>query len=73
MAKSVDGLDNLGFILEDYNKDLRTRQTYEVKSGDTGGLLEFLQKMQSEDFNFSYVIQVDLDYLITNIFGHMVE
>ena len=73
MARRVGGLDNLGFIPEDYNNDLRTRQIYEVKSGDTGGLLEFLQKMQSEDFHFSYAIQVDLDYLITNIFGHMVE
>ena len=39
-----------------------------MKSGDTGGLLEYLQRMQSEDLNFSYAIQVDLDDLITNIF-----
>ena len=39
-----------------------------MKSGDTGGLLEYLQRMQSEELNFSYVIQVDLDDLITNIF-----
>ena len=39
-----------------------------MKSGDTGGLLEYLQRMQFEDLNFSYAIQVDLDDLITNIF-----
>ena len=39
-----------------------------MKSGDTGGLLEYLQRMQSEDLNFSYAIQVVLDDLITNIF-----
>ena len=39
-----------------------------MKSGDTGGLLEYLQRMHSEDLNFSYAIQVDLDDLITNIF-----
>ena len=39
-----------------------------MKSRDTGGLLEYLQRMQSEDLNFSCAIQVDLDDLITNIF-----
>ena len=33
-----------------------------------GGLLEYLQRLQSKDLNFSYAIQVDLDDLITNIF-----
>ena len=68
MARKVSGLDNLGFIPEDYNNYLRTRRTAEIKSGDRGGLFEYLQRMQSEDLNFSYAIQVDLDNLITNIF-----
>ena len=68
MARSVGGLDNLGFIHEDYNYYLHTRWTDEMKSGDTWGLLEYLQRMQSEDLNFSYAIQVDLDDLITKIF-----
>ena len=68
MAKIVGGLDNLGFILKNYNNYLRTRQTDEMKSGDTRGLLEYLQIMQFEDLNFSYAIQVDFDDLITNIF-----
>ena len=68
MAKIVGGLDNLGFILKNYNNYLRTRQTDEMKSGDTRGLLEYLQIMQSKDLNFSYAIQVDFDDLITNIF-----
>ena len=68
MAKRVGGLDNLGFIPEDYNNYLRTSRTDEMKSRDTRGLLEYLQRMQSEDLNFSYAIQVDLDDLITNIF-----
>ncbi|KAL3499810.1 hypothetical protein ACH5RR_038903 [Cinchona calisaya] len=36
--------------------------------GDTGGVLEYLQKMQLEDPNSFYAIQVDEDDLITNIF-----
>ena len=52
MAKRVGGLDNLSFILEDYNNYLRTRQTDEMKSRDAGDLLEYLQRMQFEDLNF---------------------
>ncbi|KAL7229943.1 hypothetical protein ACSBR2_008482 [Camellia fascicularis] len=36
--------------------------------GNTGGVLEYLRKMQLEDPNFYYAIQVDEDDLITNIF-----
>ncbi|XP_075648610.1 protein FAR1-RELATED SEQUENCE 5-like [Castanea sativa] len=57
MARRVGGLDNLGFIPEDYNNYLCTKRTEEMKSRDTGGLLEYLQRMQSEDLNFSYAIQ----------------
>ena len=39
-----------------------------MKSGEIGGLLEFLQRMHSEDLNLSYATQVDLDDLITKIF-----
>ena len=53
------------YIYIDY---LRTRRTDEMKSGDIGGLLEYLQIMQSKDLNFSYAIQVDFDDLNTNIF-----
>ncbi|KAL8170628.1 hypothetical protein V2J09_022432 [Rumex salicifolius] len=37
-------------------------------SGETGGVLEYLQGIQIEDPNFFYAIQVDEDDLITNIF-----
>ena len=35
MTRRVGGLDNLGFIPEDYNNYLRTRRTEKMKSGDT--------------------------------------
>ena len=56
MAWRVGGLDNFGFVPEDYNNYLRTRWTEEMKSRDKGGLLEYLQRMQFEDLNFSYAI-----------------
>ena len=49
MAKRVGGLDNLSFIPEDYNNYLRTSRIDEMKSGDTGGLLEYPQRMKYED------------------------
>ncbi|KAL4332079.1 hypothetical protein GQ457_15G027670 [Hibiscus cannabinus] len=68
LARKVGGIENLGFIPEDYSNYLHTRRTKEIKVGDTGGVLEYLQNMQHDDPNFSYAIQVDLDDLITNIF-----
>nr|KYP66793.1 Protein FAR1-RELATED SEQUENCE 5 [Cajanus cajan] len=68
MARRAGGRENLGFIPEDYRNYLRSKRTMQMKSGDTGGVLEYLQKMQLEDSNFFYAIQVDEDDLITNIF-----
>lgn len=68
MARKVGGIENLGFIPKDYNNYLRTKRSEQMKVGDTGGVLEYLQRMQYEDPNFSYFIQLDVDDLITNIF-----
>ncbi|XP_042443240.1 protein FAR1-RELATED SEQUENCE 5-like isoform X1 [Zingiber officinale] len=68
MVKQVGGRDNLGFIPQDYNNYLRAKRTRNIRVGDTGGVLEYLQKMQFDDPNFFYAIQVDEDDLITNIF-----
>ncbi|XP_027062786.2 protein FAR1-RELATED SEQUENCE 5-like [Coffea arabica] len=68
MARKAGGRENVGFIPEDYKNYLRSKRTRDVKIGDTGGVLEYLQKMQFEDPNFFYAIQVDEDDLITNIF-----
>ena len=68
MALQVGGRENLGFIPEDYRNYLRSKRTIQMEVGDTGGVLEYLQKMQLEDPNFFYAIQVDQDALITNIF-----
>ncbi|XP_027067800.1 protein FAR1-RELATED SEQUENCE 5-like [Coffea arabica] len=68
MALQVGGRENLGFIPEDYKNYLCSKRTIQMEVGDTGGVLEYLQKMQLEDPNFFYAIQVDQDALITNIF-----
>ncbi|KAM1631202.1 hypothetical protein ACFX2K_019235 [Malus domestica] len=68
MSRQVGGRQNLGFIYDDYKNYLHSKRTREIKLGDTGGVLEYLQKMQLNDPNFFYAIQVDEDDLITNIF-----
>ncbi|KAJ8768700.1 hypothetical protein K2173_023604 [Erythroxylum novogranatense] len=68
MVRQVGGRENLGFIPDDYRNYLRSKRTRDAKRGDTGGVLEYLHKMQLNDSNFFYAIQVDEDDLITNIF-----
>lgn len=68
MASQVGGRENVGFILEDYKNYLRSQRTMNIKIGDIGGALEYLQQMQSDDPNFFYAIQVESGDLITNIF-----
>ena len=67
MSRRIGGRENLGFIPEDYNNYLRAKRSQNMRIGDTGGVLEYMQNKQSEDLNFSYAIQVDVDDLITNI------
>ncbi|KAG8365107.1 hypothetical protein BUALT_Bualt18G0069900 [Buddleja alternifolia] len=67
MARQVGGRANVGFIFEDYKNYLRSKRTVEMKIGDTGGVLEYLQQRQLDDPNFFYAIQVDEDDLIANI------
>ncbi|KAK9928743.1 hypothetical protein M0R45_025864 [Rubus argutus] len=67
-SRQAGGREHLGFIPEDYSNYLRSKRTREMKSGDTSGVLEYLQRAQLNDPNFVYAIQVDEDDLITNIF-----
>ena len=68
MSRQAGGRQNLGLIHDDYKNYLRSKRTRKMKLGDTGGMLEYLQKMLLNDPNFFYAIQVDEDDLITNIF-----
>lgn len=68
MAKEAGGYENLGFTREDMKNRLYSKRSLKVNEGDTGGVLEYMEKKSSEDVNFFYSIQVDEDDLITNIF-----
>ncbi|CAO2147099.1 unnamed protein product, partial [Urochloa humidicola] len=68
MAKEAGGIENLGFTREDMKNKLYSKRSLKVHQGDTGGVLEYLEKKTSEEEKFFYSIQVDEDDLITNIF-----
>ncbi|KAG6433528.1 hypothetical protein SASPL_105142 [Salvia splendens] len=76
MAKEVGRIQHLGFTHIDLKNYLRTKRTLEIKQGDNGGVLQYLQRMISEDPHFYYAIQLDVEDLITNIFwtdGRMIQ
>ncbi|WCJ32289.1 hypothetical protein M5689_013725 [Euphorbia peplus] len=68
LSRQAGGRENLGFIPKDYRNSLRSKRTMEMQKGDIDGVLEYLQTKQSNDPSFTYVIQVDANDLITNIF-----
>ncbi|XP_047979054.1 protein FAR1-RELATED SEQUENCE 5-like [Salvia hispanica] len=76
MAKEAGRIQHLGFTHIDLKNYLRTKRTLEIKQGDSGGVLQYLQRMISEDPHFYYAIQLDVEDLITNMFwtdGRMIQ
>lgn len=68
MALKAGERENIGITLTDYNNYLQSKCTRQVRSKETRGALEYLQRMEAKDPNFYYAIHVDLIDLITNIF-----
>ncbi|XP_052189986.1 protein FAR1-RELATED SEQUENCE 5-like [Diospyros lotus] len=68
MTRRAGGRESLEFTHDDYRNYLRTKRTTKVKLDETGGILEYLQRMQLEDPSFFYALQLDNEGLITNIF-----
>jgi zinc finger SWIM domain-containing protein 3 len=53
MAKEASGIQNLGFTREDMKNKLYSKRSLQIKQGDTGGVLEYLEKKTSEYGKFS--------------------
>ncbi|PKA56056.1 Protein FAR1-like sequence 5 [Apostasia shenzhenica] len=51
-----------------YKNYIRAKRLRGMKAGDTGIILEYLQKMKSCNSSFYYAIQVDEDDKMTNVF-----
>lgn len=67
MVRHAGGRDNLGFIHKDYKNYQQSKRSMDME-GDACHILEYLQKMQSDDPNFFSAIQLDNLDQITNIF-----
>ncbi|XP_062093424.1 protein FAR1-RELATED SEQUENCE 5-like [Humulus lupulus] len=68
MARRVGWCENLGYTIVDCRNYLQSKRTIQMRVGDTGGILEYLQSMQLEDPAFVSAMQADEDDMITNIF-----
>jgi zinc finger SWIM domain-containing protein 3 len=66
LAKEAGGMENLGFT--HWKNRLYTKRSLKVHQGNTGGVLEYMEKKRSKDAKFFYSIQVDEDDFITNVF-----
>ncbi|XP_038971619.1 protein FAR-RED IMPAIRED RESPONSE 1-like isoform X2 [Phoenix dactylifera] len=62
------GRQSTSLIPADYRNYLRSKRMKDMKNGDAGALLEYLQKMKSKNPSFFYAIQVDEEDQLTNIF-----
>ncbi|KAM1427271.1 hypothetical protein ACFX14_019404 [Malus domestica] len=67
LSIKVGGHDNLGFLDKDYRNYIHSKRKTKMKKGDVGAILQYFQKVHSENSYF-YAMQVDDDDIITNIF-----
>ncbi|XP_061999190.1 protein FAR1-RELATED SEQUENCE 5-like [Rosa rugosa] len=68
MSREVGGAENLGFSQKDYMNYIHRKRMSKMEKGDAGAILQYFQKMQSENSSYFYSIQLDEDDMITNIF-----
>ncbi|XP_062011757.1 protein FAR1-RELATED SEQUENCE 5-like [Rosa rugosa] len=68
MSREVGGPENLGFSHKDYMNYIHRKRMSKMEKGDAGAILQYFQKMQSENSSYFYSIQLDEDDMITNIF-----
>ncbi|KAK3411982.1 hypothetical protein EUGRSUZ_I00733 [Eucalyptus grandis] len=68
LANEAGGSQNLGFNLHDCQNYLQTKRSEVVSGGDCQNLLNHFHCMQIQNPMFSYVVQVDQDGRLTNLF-----
>ena len=57
MSSQVEGRENLGYLLLDYNNYLCSRRRSAITEGNAGGLLIYFQKQQAKNPSFFYLMQ----------------
>ena len=56
MSSQVEGRENLGYLLLDYNNYLCSRRINAMTEGNAGGLLIYFQKQQAKNLSFLYLM-----------------
>ncbi|KAJ0235483.1 MULE transposase domain-containing protein [Hirschfeldia incana] len=68
MTMEVGGRENLGFLEKDYRNYIYRKRMSTMVQGDAGAVLECFQKKKRENSSLFYLMQLDEDDMITNIF-----
>ncbi|XP_042479772.1 protein FAR1-RELATED SEQUENCE 5-like [Macadamia integrifolia] len=68
MSKQSGGRDNIGYIRQDKKNYLRTKRERDLSYGEAGCLLMYFEKQTRKNPSFTYVLQLDKEEQITNIF-----
>ena len=68
MGREAGGRAYLGFTKQDHKNYLRTKRQNSFAYGKAGSVLQYFQKKTSEKPSFFYVIQLNSEEQITNVF-----
>jgi zinc finger SWIM domain-containing protein 3 len=69
MSKQVGGGDNLGFTKQDHKNYLCNKRQKALKFGEAANLERYFRGQLKENPSYYYAFQLDVEELITNIFG----
>ena len=68
LSMQAKGRENLGFLDIDYKNYIHCKRRMALKKGNGHAVMEYFHKMQLDDPSYFYLIQLDDDDQILNIF-----
>ncbi|XP_042488175.1 protein FAR1-RELATED SEQUENCE 5-like [Macadamia integrifolia] len=68
MGRQAGGTENLGYKCQDQKNYLRTKRQNFLSYGEAGSLLRYFEDQSRNNPSFTYLMQLDSDEQITNIF-----
>lgn len=68
MGIELGGQEHLGFLEKDYRNYIHRKRKAAMEKRDAREILQYFQKVQSENPIYFYAIQQDKDDMLTNIF-----
>ncbi|OMO70722.1 hypothetical protein COLO4_28523 [Corchorus olitorius] len=68
MRRQAGGHDGLSYTKDDLKNHLRSKRRRALKYGETGTLLRYFEQQRAENPSFVYLVRMDVEEQITNIF-----